>query len=82
LIGLRDRALIGVMVYTFARVGAAVAMRVGDYFEHRNRLWLRLHEKGGKHYPTKACPLRTRQTARNCTREFRSSNFCVRRALL
>jgi integrase/recombinase XerD len=30
LIGLRDRALIGVMVYSFARVGAAVTMRVGD----------------------------------------------------
>jgi integrase len=48
LIGLRDRALIGVMVYSFARVGAAVTMRVGDYFEHRKRLWLRLHEKRGK----------------------------------
>jgi site-specific recombinase XerD len=31
LIGLRDRALIGVMVYSFARVGAAVAMRVGAF---------------------------------------------------
>lgn len=26
-VGLRDRALIGLMVYTFARVGAVVAMR-------------------------------------------------------
>jgi integrase/recombinase XerD len=50
LIGLRDRALIGVMVYSFARVGAAVTMRVADYFEHRKRLWLRLHEKGGKRH--------------------------------
>jgi integrase/recombinase XerD len=48
LIGLRDRALVGVMVYSFARVGAAAAMRVGDFFQHRKRLWLRLHEKGGK----------------------------------
>src|SRR6266851_2612276 len=32
LIGLRDRALIGTMVYSFARVGATVTMRVGDYF--------------------------------------------------
>jgi integrase len=32
LIGLRDRAVIGVMVYSFARVGATVTMRVGDYF--------------------------------------------------
>ena len=30
--GLRDRALIGLMFYTFARVGAAVGMRVGDIY--------------------------------------------------
>jgi integrase/recombinase XerC len=38
------------MVYSFARVGAAVTMRVGDYFQHRKRLWLRLHEKGGRRH--------------------------------
>ena len=32
LVGLRDRALIGVLIYSFARVSAAVAMRVEDYF--------------------------------------------------
>lgn len=48
LIGLRDRAMIGVMVYTFARVGALVAITVEDYFESRGRRHLRLHEKGGK----------------------------------
>lgn len=47
-IGLRDRALIGVMVYSFARIGAVVHMRVGDYYQHGKRWWLRLHEKGGK----------------------------------
>jgi site-specific recombinase XerD len=46
-IGLRDRALIGTMVYSFARVGAVVTMKAGDYFQHRKRWWLRLHEKGG-----------------------------------
>ena len=40
LIGLRDRALIGTMVYSFARVGATVTMKVGDYFQHRQRWWL------------------------------------------
>ena len=50
LIGLRDRALIGTMVYSFARVGAAVTMKVGDFFEHRQQRWLRLHEKGGKRH--------------------------------
>jgi hypothetical protein len=48
LISLRDRALIGTMVYSFARVGPTSAMKVGDYFEHGKRAWLRLHEKGGK----------------------------------
>jgi integrase/recombinase XerD len=48
--GLRDRALIGLMVYTFARVGAAVSMRVEDYFVQGRRGWVRLHEKGGKEH--------------------------------
>lgn len=48
--GLRDRALIGLMVYTFARVGATVAMRVEDYFIQGRRGWVRLHEKGGKEH--------------------------------
>jgi integrase/recombinase XerD len=56
LIGLRDRALIGMMVYSFARVGAAVTMKVGDYFQHRKRWWLRLHEKGGKRHEVPCHP--------------------------
>jgi site-specific recombinase XerD len=50
LVGLRDRALIGVMVYSFARVSAVVAMTVEDYFSNGKRWWLRLHEKGGKRH--------------------------------
>lgn len=50
LVGLRDRALIGLMVYSFARVGAAVAMRVEDYYPAGKRWWVRLHEKGGKRH--------------------------------
>ncbi|MBM3970813.1 MAG: integrase [Planctomycetes bacterium] len=46
--GLRDRALIGVMIYSFARVGAVVAMNTEDYFAQGRRMWFRLHEKGGK----------------------------------
>lgn len=30
--GLRDRALIGLMVYSFARTGAALAIKVDDVF--------------------------------------------------
>src|SRR5215213_3495167 len=48
--GLRDRALIGVMTYTFARIGAVVAMRVDDYYPNGKRWWVRLHEKGGKRH--------------------------------
>ena len=50
LVGLRDRALIAVMTYGFARIGAVVAMRVEDYFPQGKRWWLRLHEKGGKRH--------------------------------
>jgi integrase/recombinase XerD len=46
LIGLRDRALIGLMAYSFARVGAVLQMKVGDYFVQARRRWVRLHEKG------------------------------------
>ncbi len=49
-IGLRDRALIGLMVYSFARIGAAIGMRVEDVFPQNRRLWVRLHEKGGKQH--------------------------------
>ena len=46
--GLRDRALIALMVYSFARIGAALAMKVEDVFTQNRRLWVRLREKGGK----------------------------------
>ena len=48
--GLRDRALIGLMVYTFARVGAALKMKVEDVYVQGRRTWVRLHEKGGKQH--------------------------------
>ena len=48
--GLRDRALMGVMIYSFARVSAVVNMDVDDYYQQGKRWWLRLREKGGKHH--------------------------------
>jgi len=48
--GLRDRALIALMVYSFARIGAALAMKVEDVYTQNRRLWVRLHEKGGKEH--------------------------------
>ncbi|SHO52764.1 tyrosine-type recombinase/integrase [Desulfopila aestuarii] len=49
-LGLRDRALIGIMVYTFGRVGAVINMRVEDVYVQGRRTWVRLHEKGGKRH--------------------------------
>ncbi|WMS45298.1 tyrosine-type recombinase/integrase (plasmid) [Acuticoccus sp. MNP-M23] len=49
-VGLRDRALIGLMVYSFARVGAALSLKVEDLYTQNRRLWVRLHEKGGKRH--------------------------------
>ena len=54
LVGLRDRALLSVLVYSFARVSAAVGMRRQDYFRQGLRGWLRLHEKGGKRHDVPA----------------------------
>ena len=48
--GLRDRALIALMVYTFARIGAALGMKIEDVYTQNRRLWVRLREKGGKHH--------------------------------
>ena len=48
-VGLRDRALIALMVYTFARVSSAVSMKVEDFFEKGERWWVRLEDKGGKY---------------------------------
>jgi integrase/recombinase XerD len=54
LIGLRDRALIGVMVFSFARISAVLGMKVEDYYANGKRWWLRLHEKGGKFHEVPA----------------------------
>ena len=48
LVGLRDRAVIAVMTYTFARVSAVVGLKVEDYYSQKKRWWLRLREKNGK----------------------------------
>ena len=48
--GLRDRALIGVMIYAFARISACLAMDIRDLVRKQDRLWVRLREKGGIHH--------------------------------
>ena len=44
--GSRDRALIGLMVYSFARIGAALGMTVEDVFTQNRRLWDAAARKG------------------------------------
>jgi integrase/recombinase XerC len=45
-VGLRDRALIALMVLSFARIGAALSMKVEDVYTQNRQLWVRLREKG------------------------------------
>lgn len=52
--GLRDRALLGVMLYSFARVSTVVSMNVEDYYRQGKHQWLRLREKGGKFHEVPA----------------------------
>jgi site-specific recombinase XerD len=47
-VGLRDRAIIAVMTYSFARVSAVVRLNIEDYYPQKKRWWLRLREKNGK----------------------------------
>ena len=54
LAGLRDRALVSVMLYSFARVSAVIGMRRQDYFRQERQGWLRLHEKGGRRHDVPA----------------------------
>jgi integrase/recombinase XerD len=42
------------MVYTFARVSAALGMKVADYYVEGRKAWFRLHEKGGKRHEVPA----------------------------
>jgi integrase len=47
---LRDRALVAVLTYSFARIGAALGMRVEDIRPQGAGWTLRLHEKGGRQH--------------------------------
>ena len=48
-LGLRDRALIALMVFSFARIGAAIGMKREDVYTQNRRLWVRLQEKDRCH---------------------------------
>lgn len=48
IVGLRDRAVIAILIYTAARVGAVAKLRRNDFYESGDQFCLRFHEKGGK----------------------------------
>jgi len=48
LLDLRDRAILGTMAYSFARVSALAKLRVRDYYRQGAKAWFMLDEKGGK----------------------------------
>ena len=47
-VGVRDRAIIAILIYTAARVGAVAALRHGDFYDLGDQHCLRFSEKGGK----------------------------------
>jgi site-specific recombinase XerD len=47
-VGLRDKAIIGILVYTAARVGAVAKLRRCDFYDTGDQYCLRFAEKGGK----------------------------------
>ena len=54
LIDIRDRAMLSVMVYSFARVGAVIGMKTEDYLQAEGRMWFRFREKNGKRHEVPA----------------------------
>lgn len=54
-VGLRDRAILGVLIYTAARAGAVAKLRVGDFYSDGRQRFFRFEEKGGKvrHIPAR-----------------------------
>jgi integrase/recombinase XerD len=54
-VGLRDRAVIGVLIYTAARIGAVASLKRGSLTHDGSQWTLRFAEKGGK---SREIPLR------------------------
>lgn len=48
IVDLRDRAILGILIYTAARVGAVAKLRRGDFYSVMDQYCLRFTEKGGK----------------------------------
>lgn len=48
MIDYRDRAIIALMIFSFARISAVVQMKVKDYVRNGSSAYFNFHEKGGK----------------------------------
>lgn len=83
-IGLRDKAFISCMVFTFARVSAVTAMDIDDCYFQNKRLWLRLKEKGGKEHCLPAHHKLKRlliSICKSCLRRMTSNQPCSARSM-
>ncbi len=77
--GLRDRALIGLMVYSFARIGAALAMRVeGAYVQNRRPVGPTARE--GWQASATRCPATTTSRPTCTTMSTAAGSPAIRRA--
>ncbi|MEM7317291.1 MAG: tyrosine-type recombinase/integrase [Planctomycetota bacterium] len=47
LVGKRDKAIIAILIYTAARVGAVAELRRGDFYDDGEQFYFRFKEKGG-----------------------------------
>src|SRR5258708_18008460 len=47
-VGLRDRAIVAILVYTAARAGAVASLRRGSFYHASDQWMLHFEEKGGK----------------------------------
>jgi site-specific recombinase XerD len=69
---LRDRALIGTLTYSFARIGAALKLKVEDFRPSGTGWQIHLHEKGGKeHRMPPPRPRRDAECLHRCRRHCR-----------
>jgi integrase/recombinase XerD len=48
IVGLRDKAIIAILIYTAARVGAVSKLKRKDFQDASDQHFLRFHDKGGK----------------------------------
>lgn len=53
---MRDRALIAVMAYTFARIGGALSCRLKDFYYDDGQFWLDMTEKGEEEHEVPVPP--------------------------